>query len=323
MAAGAARLYDEEEIVSNVPPPPPPPRPSPVPPSPPDPMAQPQSAAAYDPAPSGPVAMPLETIAAAGPSNLKIFAAESVGTGVLMIVGPGTAILAADAMGALGVAIAFGLALLAMAYSIGHISGCHINPAVTLAFWLSRKITLIQAAYYWVAQAVGALVGGLILFIVTAGGDDDKTGVFAANGWGDKINSPFGLGAAIVVEVVFTALLVLVVLSTTTKGYPVGFGGIAAGLTLAMIHLATIPVDNTSVNPARSLGAAVFAGWDHIGQLWVFIIFPLVGAVVGVLLWLLVHDERLEDTMFGSQPAVVAARDRAAGVANQVQDRFQ
>lgn len=309
--------------MSNVPPPPPP-GPAPMPPSgQPGRTAQPQSGPAYDPAPTAPVSSPRETIAAGGPSNLKIFAAESVGTAVLMIIGPGSAILAADAMGALGVALAFGLALLAMAYTIGHISGCHINPAVTLAFWLSRKITRTQAGFYWLAQLTGAVVGGLILFVVTSGGDNDKTGVFASNGWGDTINSPFGLGAAIVVEVIFTALLIFVVLSTTTKGYPVGFGGIAAGLTLAMIHLATIPVDNTSVNPARSLGAALFAGWDHIAQLWVFIVFPLVGAVLGVLIWLLVHEERLEDTVFGGQPALVSARDSATGVANQVQDRLQ
>ena len=113
-------------------------------------------------------------------------------------------------------------------------------------------------------------------------------------------------------------------LSTTTKGYPVGFGGLAAGLTLGMIHLATIPVDNTSVNPARSFGTAVFGGTGTtLSQLWVFIIFPLVGAVLGVLVWLLVHEERLEDTMFGGQAGLVAARNKAAGVAGRVEDRFQ
>jgi len=307
--------------VSNVPPPPPPGAAPPPPPSAqPGTNAQPQSGPAYDPAPTAPVAEPVSTIAVAGPANLKILGAEIVGTFVLMIVGPGTAILASDAMGTLGVAFAFGLALLAMAYSIGHISGCHINPAVTVAFWLTRKITLGQAVYYWVAQVVGAVLGGLVLYVVSSGGDNDKTGVFASNGWGDDLGVPFGLGAAIVVEIVFTALLIFVVLSTTTKGYPVGFGGIAAGLTLAMIHLATIPVDNTSVNPARSLGTALFGGSDAMSQLWVFIVFPLVGAVLGVLVWLLVHEERLEDTMFGSQGAV-AARNRAAGVAGNVAGR--
>jgi len=267
--------------------------------------------------------MPLESVAAAGPSNLKIFAAEIVGTFVLMMVGPGTAILAADKMGTLGIALAFGLALLAMAYTIGHVSGCHINPAVTLSFFISRKVTLVQAVYYWVAQVVGAFLGGLLLFIISSGGDNDKTGVFASNGWGSDIGVPFGIWAAIGVEIFFTALLIFVVLSTTTKGYPVGFGGLAAGLTLAMIHLATIPVDNTSVNPARSIGTAIFGGGDALGQLWVFIIFPLVGAVLGLLIWLLVHDENLESTVFGSQPGIVAVRNRAAGVANQVHDRFQ
>ena len=236
-----------------------------------------------------------ETPSPTGQSNLRIFGAEAVGTAVLMLVGPGSAILAADVVGAYGVAFAFGLALVAMAYTIGHVSGCHINPAVTVGFLLSRKISVVEAVYYWVAQLLGAVVGGLLLWIVTEGGDLDKTGVFAANGWGDDIGSPFGLGSTIVVEVVFTALLVFVVLSTTTVGYPTGFGGLAAGLTLAMIHLATIPVDNTSVNPARSLGAAIFSGSDAMTQLWAFIVFPLAGAVLGVVVWLLVHDTGAED----------------------------
>jgi aquaporin Z len=143
------------------------------------------------------------------------------------------------------------------------------------------------------------VLGGLVLFVVTSGGDNDKTGVFASNGWGDTIGVPFGLGAAILVEIIFTALLIFVVLSTTTKGYPVGFGGLAVGLALGMIHLATIPVDNTSVNPARSIGTAVFSGSDAVTQLWAFIVFPLVGAVVGVLLWALVHGTRMQDTVLG------------------------
>lgn len=220
----------------------------------------------------------------------KPIAAELIGTMVLVLVGPGTAILAVDAMGTLGVALAFGFVLAAMAYTIGHVSGCHINPAVTLGFLLTKKIDAATAAYYVVAQVIGALAGGLLLYIATEGGDLDKTGVFAANGWGDTLGSPFGLGSTIVIEIVFTAILVFVVLSTTTRGFPAGFGGLAAGLTLAMIHLATIPVDNTSVNPARSIGVVFFAGGDHIGQIWAFIVFPLIGAAVGVGAWMLVHD---------------------------------
>jgi aquaporin Z len=222
--------------------------------------------------------------------TIRLSVAEAFGTAVLVLVGPGTAILAADAMGTLGVSLAFGFALLAMAYSIGHVSGCHINPAVTLGFVLSKKLDVQTAVYYWVGQVVGGLIGGLLLYIVTEGGDLDKTGIFAANGWGDEIGSPFGLGSVIVVEIVFTALLVFVVLSTTTLGYPTGFGGIAAGITLAAIHLATIPVDNTSVNPARSIAVAFFSGGDAVAQLWAFIVWPLVGAALGMLAWQFIHD---------------------------------
>lgn len=228
------------------------------------------------------------TADAAAPSIPK-YAAEAIGTMVLMIVGPGTAILAVDAVGVLGVSLAFGFALMAMAYTIGGVSGCHINPAVTLSFYLSKTIDAATAGLYVLSQAVGAVVGGLVLYIVTSQGDLDRTGVFAANGWGDEIGSSFGLGAVIVVEIVFTALLVFVVLATTTRSFPAGFGGLAAGITLAMIHLATIPVDNTSVNPARSLGAAVFSGSDALTQLWAFIVFPLIGGALGYAAHVLVN----------------------------------
>jgi aquaporin Z len=225
----------------------------------------------------------------------QAYGAEAIGTMVLMIVGPGSAILAADVMGTLGVALAFGLVLLTMAYTIGHISGCHINPAVTLGFWISKQISGRAAIGYVVAQVAGALTGGLLLYVVTEGGDLDKTGVFASNGWGDTIGTPFGLGSVIIVEILFTALLVFVVLGTTSAGFPKGFGGLAAGLTLGMIHIATIPVDNTSVNPARSIGAAVFAGSDALGQLWAFIVFPLIGGAVGVIAHRALHWGEVQD----------------------------
>ena len=225
--------------------------------------------------------------------EIRKYAAEAIGTMVLMLIGPGTAILAVDKMGTVGVALAFGIALLAMAYTIGHVSGCHINPAVTLAFLLSKKIDSRTAGLYMAAQAVGAIVGGLLLYIATEGGDLDNTGVFASNGWGDTIGSPFGLGSVIVVEILFTAILTFVVLGTTSEGYPTGFGGLAVGLTLAGIHLATIPVDNTSVNPARSLGAAIFAGGDHLAQLWAFIVFPVIGGALGWAAHNLLHGNKV------------------------------
>ena len=227
-------------------------------------------------------------------SNLRAGGAEFIGTTVLMIIGPGSAIIASDKIGNYGIAFAFGLALLAMAYTVGHVSGCHINPAVTLGFLLSRKIVVSDAIVYWIAQLAGAVLGGFLIWIIVERGDLDTTGVFAANGWGADIGSRFGLGSTAVVEIIFTGLLIFVVLSTTTVGYPTGFGGLAAGLTLAMIHLATIPVDNTSVNPARSLGTAVFSGADAMKQLWAFFLFPLAGAIVGVFVWMVVHDPRVE-----------------------------
>jgi aquaporin Z len=256
-------------------------------------------------------------------SNLRVFAAELVGTAVLVLVGPGTAILASEHFGPLGVAFAFGFVLLAMVYTIGHVSGCHINPAVTLAFLVARQVNIVRAIYYWVAQFVGAFIGALLLWIII-GGDEakDNSGVFAANGWGDHLGNDYGLGAVIAVEVIFTALLVMVVLSTTTAGYAAGFDGLAVGLTLGMIHLATIPVDNTSVNPARSFGPAIFGGSDALEQLWAFILWPLVGAVVGVLMWLLIHDVGLERTMLDTS-ATRRARDATSGAMRKAEDRLR
>jgi aquaporin Z len=255
------------------------------------------------------------------PSNLRIFGAELVGTTVLMLIGPGSAIIASDKIGNYGIAFAFGLALLAMAYTIGHVSGCHINPAVTLAFFLTRRLTVKLACFYWVAQLIGGVLGALLIWITTKTGDLDTTGVFAANGWGADIGSQYGLGSVVVVEIVFTALLVFVVLSTTTVGFVPGFGALAIGLTLVMIHLATIPVDNTSVNPARSIGTAIFSGSDALVQLWAFIVFPLIGAVVGLLVWLLVHENELEQTMLGTE-RMMSARARLHARARRIEDRF-
>jgi aquaporin Z len=255
------------------------------------------------------------------PTNLRIFGAELVGTTVLMLIGPGSAIIASDKIGVYGIAFAFGLALLTMAYTIGHVSGCHINPAVTLAFLLARRLNIKLASFYWVAQVLGAVLGAFLIWIITRTGDRDTTGVFAANGWGKDIGSVYGLGAVVVVEIVFTALLIFVVLSTTTVGFVPGFGALAIGLTLAMIHLATIPVDNTSVNPARSIGTAIFSGTNALEQLWAFIVFPLIGAILGVLVWLLVHENELEETALGTE-RMMSARARILQRARKIEDRF-
>ena len=251
------------------------------------------------------------------PNSGRILAAELVGTAVLVMCGPGAAILAAQDIGILGVALAFGLALLVMAYVIGPISGCHINPAVTLGMLLTKQIDLGRAIVSWIGQVIGGIIGALIIFLIANSRDGFERGAFASNGWDrDGFSS---LGATIIVEIVFTALLVWVVLSTTSSRFSPGMGGLVVGLTLTLIHLVTIPVDNTSVNPARSLATAIFADTDPnaLGQLWAFIIFPLVGSVLGVLVFLLVdEDTKLEDTMLDSGP-MRAARDAATKGGNK------
>lgn len=234
-----------------------------------------------------------EETAADTPSMARIAMAEFIGTLVLVLGGCGTAILAGRAMGTLGIALAFGLTVLTMAYAIGHISGCHINPAVTVGLWVTGKCQSKLLPVYFVAQFLGGLLGALIIFGIASGNQafdvsspDFAGGTFAANGW-DAMDAPFTYNfvAMLIVEVVLTALFVAVVIGTTQKRFPVGFGGIAAGLMLTLVHLISIPVDNTSVNPARSFAVAVFRGDWAIKQVWAFIVFPLIGAVIAGVLW--------------------------------------
>ena len=253
---------------------------------------------------------------------MKIFAAEMIGTAVLMMGGPGAAILG-KGIGTLGIALAFGLTLLILAYAIGPISGCHVNPAVTVGMWLARKVDKALVPFYIVAQFVGAFLGGLVIWVIAHGQNGfDATNNFAANGWGKWSPGGFNIGATIMVEVFFTALLMFVVLSTTSRKFSAPAGGLAIGLTLAVIHLVTIPVDNTSVNPARSFGAAVFSGKHAVTQLWAYIVFPLVGAALGLLFWLAVDDARLEDTMMGNK-TMTRARDMATAGLDKVVDTVE
>jgi aquaporin Z len=220
-------------------------------------------------------------------NSKRIMLAELLGTCVLMLGGPGTAILGGggDGIGLLAIALGFGFSLAIMAYVIGPISGCHINPAVTLGLLIAKKIDKAHATAAVIGQIIGGILGGgIIAIIVSSGGGWSTRGGFASNLY-DKADGFLGLGAAIVAEIVLTALLIVVVLATTTKGFAPGFGGLIAGLTLTVIHLISIPVDNTSVNPARSLGAVVFSQGSHgWTQLWAFIVFPLVGGALGAII---------------------------------------
>lgn len=214
--------------------------------------------------------------------------AEFVGTFVLVFAGCGSAVLAGDKIGFLGIALAFGLALLAMVYTIGHVSGCHINPAVTLGVFLAKKMEARYVLGYWVAQILGAIVAAGCLLVIAKGapnGYDAGLLGFAANGYGAHSPGQYGLGAAALTEIILTFFLVLTVIGATDLKAPVGFAGIAIGLVLTLIHLVGIPVTNTSVNPARSIGPALFVGGWALAQLWLFILAPLAGSVLAAAVY--------------------------------------
>ncbi len=232
-------------------------------------------------------------------SNGRIFAAEMIGTFILMLGGPGTAVFAGSDVGTLGVALGFGFALLIAAYAVGPVSGCHINPAVTLGMAIMRRIDAGIVWIYWAAQLVGATLGGLVIWLIARGqtnGFIPSPENFATNRWGVD-NGFYTFGSVLIAEVVLTAVLMFVVLSTTNQGFPQAATGLTVGIALTMIHLVSIPIDNTSVNPARSFGMAVFAGDDAVTQLWAFFVFPMLGALLGVLVFLLFVVVSVEDTV--------------------------
>ena len=216
--------------------------------------------------------------------DVKKFTAEMIGTFVLVFGGCGSAIFAGGRIGFLGVAIAFGLTLLIMAYTIGNISGCHINPAVSLGLFIAKKISLKELVYYIIAQILGGVIAGALLWLIASGVPGfNITAGFAANGYGAHSPGGYNLLAAAVSETVLTGLLLFVIMGTTHSKFPAGFGGLAIGLVLVLIHLISIPITNTSVNPARSIGVALFQGGWALEQLWLFIVAPCAGAVLGVL----------------------------------------
>lgn len=221
-------------------------------------------------------------------------AAEFLGAGVLVIGGCGAAIFSAKVIasntinmgiGFLGVALAFGLTVLVMVYAVGHISGGHFNPAVTFGAALAGRIEWKAVPAYMVTQVVGASVAGLALFAIASGKDgfDPVASGFASNGYADRSPDGYGMLAALLAEVILTAIFLFVILGSTDKRAPKGFAGVSIGLSLTLIHLVSIPITNTSVNPARSLGVAWFAGPEALGQVWLFILAPLVGATVAGL----------------------------------------
>jgi aquaporin Z len=218
------------------------------------------------------------------------YGAEFIGTFWLVLGGCGSAVLAAAfpdvGIGLLGVALAFGLTVLTMAYAIGHISGCHLNPAVSIGLWAGGRFPANQLLPYIIAQVLGGIVAGGILYLIASGkaGFDVSAG-FASNGYGDHSPGGYSLLAALLTEVVMTMMFLLIILGATDKRAPQGFAPIAIGLGLTLIHLISIPVTNTSVNPARSTGVGVFVGGWAVAQLWLFWVAPIVGALLGATIY--------------------------------------
>jgi aquaporin Z len=214
------------------------------------------------------------------------YGAELIGTFWLVLGGCGSAVLSAAfpgvGIGLLGVSLAFGLTVLTMAYAIGHVSGCHLNPAVSLGLWAGGRFPGAQVVPYVVSQVLGAVLAGAVLYVIASGkpGFDAAAG-FASNGYGAHSPGGYSLLAALVTEVVLTAMFLVIILGATDRRAPQGFAPLAIGLGLTLIHLISIPVTNTSVNPARSTGVAVFVGGWAVGQLWLFWVAPLVGGLLG------------------------------------------
>jgi len=221
------------------------------------------------------------------------YGAEFFGTFWLVLGGCGSAVLAAAfpglGIGFLGVALAFGLTVMTMAFAIGHISGCHLNPAVSIGLWAGGRFPAKDLIPYIVSQVLGAIVAGGVLYVIASGAAGfSLSGGFASNGYGAHSPGGYSLVAALVCEVVMTMMFLLVILGATDKRAPQGFAPIAIGLCLTLIHLISIPVTNTSVNPARSTGVAIFAGGWALGQLWLFWAAPIAGALLGAAVYRLV-----------------------------------
>ncbi len=224
---------------------------------------------------------------------MKAYGAEFFGTFWLVLGGCGSALLAARfpdvGIGLLGVALAFGLTVLTMAFAIGHISGCHLNPAVSIGLWAGGRFPAKQLLPYVVAQVLGAIVAAAVLFVIASGKPGfDLAGGFASNGYGEHSPGGYSLLAALVCEIVMTMMFLLVIMGSTDKRAPAGLAPIAIGLCLTIIHLVSIPVTNTSVNPARSTGVALFAGGWALAQLWLFWVAPIVGGILGAGVYRLV-----------------------------------
>lgn len=228
---------------------------------------------------------------------MKKYGAEFFGTFWLVLGGCGSAVLAAAfpevGIGLLGVALAFGLTVMTMAFAIGHISGCHLNPAVSVGLWAGGRFPAKDLAPYIIAQVAGAIAAGGVLYLIASGkADFSLSAGFASNGFAEHSPGGYSIIAALITEVVMTMMFLLIILGSTDKRAPQGFAPIAIGLGLTLIHLISIPVTNTSVNPARSTGVALFAGGWAVAQLWLFWAAPIIGALLGAVIYKFIGSEK-------------------------------
>ncbi len=237
---------------------------------------------------------------------LNKLSAEFFGTFWLVFGGCGSAVLAAAfptlGIGFLGVALAFGLTVLTMAYAVGGISGGHFNPAVSFGLMIAGRFPARDLIPYWIVQVLGAIAAAAVLYVIASGKAGFTAGSFATDGYGDLSPGHYSMVSGLVIEIVLTAFFLLVILGSTASTAPAGLGPLAIGLSLTVIHLISIPVTNTSVNPARSTGPALFADTAAISQLWLFWVAPIVGAIIGTLVWRAVFDDPAE-TSLGVAPA--------------------
>ena len=219
---------------------------------------------------------------------IKKYIAELIGTMVLVLMGCGSAVIAGNAIGFSGISFAFGLSVVAMVYAIGTISGCHINPAISIAMLVAGKLSVKDTVFYVVFQCVGAIVGAGLLYAIAMGGPSFNASNLGQNGFDLASPAGYSLASALIAEIVLTFIFVLVVFGSTSERAPKGFAGLAIGLTLVLIHLVAIPIDGTSVNPARSLGPALLAGISNstaLSQLWLFIVAPIIGGILAAIVW--------------------------------------
>ncbi len=225
--------------------------------------------------------------------SMRKYLAEFIGTFVLVLFGCGSAVIAGEKIGFLGISFAFGLAVLVMVYSIGNISGCHINPAITIAMLVARKIRVKDTIFYIIAQCIGAIVASAILFAIAKGKADYSLAINGLGQNGYDAHSPMGysLGSCFLAETLLTGLFLFVIFGATSLKAPAGFAGIPIGITLTLIHIVGIPVTGTSVNPARSLGPALLVGGEALSQIWLFLAAPVLGAIISAIIWKYIFEQ--------------------------------